>query len=421
MTKSLWQYGYTSEWALAKFFSVVFNGHVSQYFNLIGVSGRERDKIEAVFRLEKEAEKRKRALENGDKWREQNTKTEMKSATDLGERLRKGGLNYSFMNNGNNLKLENLPEGYEAAAIFTKNTTHLDYIEYLYKKMHIICEKPLVVVTDENHRADRAQLDKLEKIAEEDLEFIIMDAEHYSAKKAAITFFERIGGMVEEYGRISKIEACTMEKDHTEKGRTRTLLCRGNRTGLLLDMGVHLFGTITNISGEIGEITHAAYDVYPGHEGCEPYDVETYAEVEFKIRGSLFHDNVNGKFTFAKFIGKFKEPLEKDKKEIKVSFRKDYNNGESEERIVTIDLIGGGVKDDKGKIWYSYSEPSPQEYENILKYFYEAIERKQPPRTSIKRGVKNLNAICRTYEKFPVFLESGGIDEGNHIEVYQRG
>lgn len=414
----LWQFAYTSEWALAKFFSVIFNKDLNN-FNLLGISGRANNKDEVRNRLLEEISKRTQNILHGKKWRMDNTITEIESSLEILKKLKNNELDYYSVNG--NISPENLPQqDFLAAAVHTANPLHLRYIQSLVERgKHILCEKPLIVLTDENHQADNRELNKLEELIEKykDSGIVMMDAEHYSAKIAARTFFENLPKMIGKYGRISRIEGHTYEKDDPEKERTRKMLCRNNRTGLLLDMGVHLFGLITNIEGNIGKISHAEYDIYPGHknetrENCKPYDVETYVKTNFSLEGHLFQDNAQGEFTFAKFIDRFSNPITEDNKTVYITFTKKSKTNEDIDTLVTLDIAKGIVKDNHGQNYHSSS--SKEEYVNILQDFHNAIIEKNQPRTSFEHSLKNLDAIYRTYRDFPVN------DKDNLVERYAR-
>jgi len=408
-------FAYTSEWALAKFFTALFEDGVSETFNLAGICGREKQPSEVIERLTREIGERYHALESKQDWRYNNTLAEIRSATYLIERLRKVKLKYYSIANGN---AQTIPEEEYDGAIFTTNLTHLDYISALAQKGHnILCEKPLVIVTDRFHKADRTQLDKLEEVIDEieSRGIVAMDAEHYSAKKATMTFYERVGDMVMKYGRISKVEAHTSEKDDPNKIRTRNLLSKENRTGLLLDMGVHLFGVISNIGGTIPIIHKAVYGCYPGnpdtseYKACGPYNVETYVETEFKIQGNFFHPESSGKFVFEKFIDRIEgnDKDIKDSKKLKVTFRNDSGI----ETEVIVDFNQGTVISSDKKEWKPLSYISSNEYSNILREFGRAIRSDEQSRTSFKRSVQNLDTIYRIYRDFPF--------EDNKIKVYR--
>jgi len=392
---------YTSEWALAKFFPVIFEDGLSDFFNLVGIYGREQNREEVRDRLLDEIGKRGDALLKGKTWRIENTLKETKSAINLLESLANNQIFYTSIKN------QQLPsKGYDAGVVFTSNTTHLPYIEQLLDKgIHVLCEKPLVPVTDQYHNADRKDLENLERLVEKyKKSLIMMDSEHYSAKKATRIFFEKFGEMIAGYGSISKISGHTKEKDDPEKDRTRKLLSTQNRTGLLVDMGVHLFGIITNIKGEIGDILQTEYSIYPG------YDVETYVKTGFKVEGNLFYDNAEVEFTFAKFVDRFRGPEECEDKKVEITFENRGKGKTIDITVVTIDFSKGTVSDTKGIDWYT--ESSNQEYVNILRDFYNAIIRKKQPRTSFEHSIKSLDAIWRVYDKYPV-LE-------NLVEVYKK-
>jgi len=416
---NLLQVCYTSEWALAKFFRAIVVNVTSSYYNLIGVTGRELDKESARDRMINEDDKRNMIMKQRKNWRIENTLAEKDSIRDILRNIGKGITQYFHSEDGD---ISNINQDYDAAAIFSSNKTHISYIgKFLTLGKHILCEKPIVTVTDENHKADRKQLNELEKIVNETEEsnrkLVLMDSEHYSYKPASITFFERVGDMVAKYGKISNITGCTKELDDPERERVRKILCENSRTGILLDMGVHLFGIISNIEGEVGEITGAKYDPYPGHKEpgkreCLKYDVETYAKVNFELKGNLFHEDAKGEFEFVKFIDRLKTP-EPEKKQVEVTFVDKDESGKNIETIVTVDFASGKVIDNRGEEWHSYSSPSKNEYVNILNEFHNAITRGTEPRTSFRRSIKNLDVIYRTYEKFPV-------QGSNLTEVYQR-
>ena len=397
---SLFQIAYTSEWALAKLFPVMFENGLEDYFTLAGICGREPDPESVRDRLLSEIEKRSVALHAGKTWRMENTLNEIKSAVNILGSLARNGMDYHCVSSG---QLQ-LPRGsYDAGAIFSSNPTHLQYIiKLLEEGKHVLCEKPLVSVTDMNHLADRADLDKLEALVQKHKgSLVMMDSEHYSAKKASRAFFENFGEMIASYGRISKIQGHTNEKDDPSKERTRTILSRQNRTGLLLDMGCHLFGLIANIKGEIGDIAHAKYGMYPG------YDVETYASTKFGIRGNLFYDDAEGEFTFAKFIDRFREPRVSEDKKVEISFEDRRKGKTISTTCVTIDFSRGTVTDSKGREWHT--EASNNEYVNILTDFYNAIIRNQQPRTNFEHSIKSLDAIHRVYQTFPVMKNLVGV------------
>ena len=391
------------------------------------ICGRELDKDKVRSKLLKKIGDYVSAISRGRSWRIENTLNEMSSCTDLLRRI-SNGLEYSLMtdtdNKPNKQNISNICENHSSAIIFTSNPTHIDYIERIGEtsKMNILCEKPLCTLTNEYHSVDDSQLKRLEDVVGKKRdELIYMDSEHYSAKKASIIFFERLGDMVSRYGRISSIDACTLEKDDPEKERTRNLLRIRNRTGLLLDMGVHLFGILTGIGGSVNNISSVKYEKYPGHIGCNSYDVETYCDVKFSLGGNFFHENAEGHFEFAKFIDK-SEKYHKiddfgnvsDSKVFNVKFKNMTLDGLVKDTLVTLDFRKGTVTDSTGFKWMSYSSPSDEEYVNILGDFNNAIVNHQTPRTSFENSLKTLKTIFRVYKDFPINNPS------NYINFYSR-
>ncbi len=435
------QFGYTSEWALAKFFPALFDYGLLEKFELVAICGREADKNQVRDRLLEEKMKRIKVLQNGRDWRVENTIKEIESCFNLYLNFN-NGWNYEDITTG----LNGDGADYDAGIIHTANIFHINQLNILMERgKHILCEKPLIVVTNDKHKADRPQLDELEQLVEKyGADLILMDAEHYSAKRATITFYERVGDMIAKYGHISKIEGYTLEKDDPSKDRTKKLLSRNNRTGLLLDMGVHLFGIISNIEGEVGAIGHAEYGTYPGDKNIPSYDTETTVNTAFGIKGNLFSDSAEGEFTFVKFSDRLKGhyvkilkekigdeltlspegKIAEDYKKIKITFENGQNgncengnqNNSDQNRkttrkttVVTIDFRKGTVTDNQNKVWYSHSEPSLEEYVNILNDFYTAIERHQQPRTNFEHSIQNLEAIYRVYRDFPFQKNQCGV------------
>lgn len=388
--QELFQFGYDSEWALAKFLSAIFENGSSEFFRLCGVCGIEPDSDNAKKRLLEIIESRTKALRIGKNWRIGNIMAEIRSGANLLEKLNTGEIAYYPSVNGD---LSTLPKGDYNAVIMTKNTTHLDYIRALTTTgKNILCEKPLCVLTNENHEANREQLDLLEEIIEKSEGLVLMDAEHYSSKKATITLYERILEMSMEYGRISEINAITIEKDDPRKKRTKKLLSRKNQTGLLTDMGVHLFGVITNIGGVVNSIDNARYGIFPG------FNVETYVEAEFGLKGVLFNERAKGKVKILKFADRLKDPENEDKKQFEITFKDDTGK----ETKVTLDFNKGTVIGPGSKLWLPSKAISTFEYSNILNEFYDAISRGIEPRTSFRRSVKTLDTIYRIYKEFPI-------------------
>ena len=397
LKKDLVIFSYTSIWALVRAFPSIFeNGTTTKYFNNLTVCGRESSREEAIQRLDKDISEI-RGQERGE------NKRVLQSQQNLRDRLNSGRVGYfNFITNGT----INLPDGYYDAAIFTKNTIHHKCIEVLLKhgNINIICEKPLVVLTDETHKADDKELEGLEGLVKQYGDgLVLIDAEHYSAKEATIAFYDNLELMSSKYGQIKDIESRTLEKDDSLSIRTQNLLCIKNRTGLLLDMGVHLFGIITNIKGEVHKIEGATYDKYQG------YNVETHAEVEFKLRGDYFTEDAKGRIKMTKFIDKLKEQKDEqkvqDEKKFIVTF---FDKQTKKETTVTLDFRKGTAISSDGEEFKPKMLVSPNEYDSIFKEFYEciAIKRKDPtkgnPRTCFDNSIRTLRTIYEIYKQFPV-------------------
>ncbi len=407
LCQGLCQVGYTSEWALVKFFSAMEDSEILDCFALKYICGKEESIKDAKQRLLYEVGERRKnlseTLDTENEWRAENIMDESINALKLLKRLYRNEIKYVQLQDVSNSLPLSIYENRDVhvVCLFTPNPTHFHYIEDAFKYgKHVLCEKPLVPVIDIEGVPDRRNLDGMKKLNEERQNHhpIGFDAEHYSAKKAAKIFFDKIGEMVKKYGKITKIEGYLEEKDDPSKERTKFILSRKNQTGLLTDTGVHLFSMITNIGGEVKDIESAEYGIYPG------YDVETYTHVDFKASGDYFDGNIPCSFSVEKFIHKLKEPKERERKE----FVLEFENGAT----VTVNFSKGRVTDNDGKEWEGRVVYSGNEYVNILKDLNDAISNREEPITSFTNSIKNLDAIYRTLKDFKV--------EGNTKEVYRE-
>jgi len=286
----------------------------------------------------------------------------------------------------------------DIVSIFSPNALHTDYSEdAIYHKKHILCEKPLCVVTDIDGKASGRDLDTLIRLNEEreSKGLIFMDAEHYSSKSASKIFFDNIGEIVGRYGKITEVRGYLEEKDNPDKSRTRKLLCRQNQTGLLLDTGVHLLSMITGIGGELRGIENAVYGMHPD------YNVETKADVDLNASGEFFEGNVPVHLKIGKFINLYEEPRDGEKKQIEFDFEKDGVTN-----TLVVDFKTGEVRYSNGEelVENPIYEYSNIEYVNVLNELYDCINNQREPRTSATNSIKILDAIHRCYRDFPVSI-----------------
>lgn len=390
---------YTSEWMQYQLLEALFNtSDTKGKFNLSWIAGGESSLEGAEKRiLEEVIEKSKELKETigtDKEWRVKNTTQEARNLLSLLDKLNNGAVKYVQMNRrGSDLPLHAYDE-VDGVAVFTPNAMHLNYIEdALRLGKHVLCEKPLVVVTDSYGRADRRKLDRLVEL--NDIRgkngAIVIDAEHYSYKVPSKIFFDNINEMVSKYGSIIRVNGYLEEKDNPEKDRTRKLLCRENQTGLVLDTGVHLLSLITGIGGTFGDIISATYGMFSG------YDVETSAHIRLHASGAVFSDNSVVTLSLGKFIDHYRQQKTEETKKVEFVFEK-----EGSETTVVVDYKKGTVSDSTGFAWDGHHKYNTIEYVNILNELYECIAEKRKPRTGISNSITILDAIYRMYKQFPV-------------------
>lgn len=414
------QVAYTSEWAVTKFFSALFNHEhgLAEKYVLKAIAGGERDQTEAWRRMIKEAEQRLERVkqQNG------SGKKELKDLITTLTLAGKEDIKYFPLDRKGNTLPEHIykDDFCDAVVIHSANPSHLNYIRYAIRHgLHVLCEKPLVPVIDRLGTATRDDLDELVRINDDRMRqnqdqpekryvvapdaeqfsinrhdkkkyVIAMDAEHYATKKAALMLLEHIGHMRERYGKIVKIEGCVDEIDDPVSERTHSILSLENRTGLLADTGIHLMSVIGALGGEAFRIYKAAYGAYPG------YDVETSADVTMTVRdtgGGTFAGEIPCELHVAKFVDRMKTPRP-EKKIITFTFEN--------EQEVTANFKAGTVCTKNGGEWGLRKEANPNEYVTILLDFYDAIRQGKEPHTSFSASIKTLDALHRIYSAFPV-------------------
>ncbi|MHA2023710.1 MAG: hypothetical protein ACTSWQ_08630, partial [Candidatus Thorarchaeota archaeon] len=217
---------------------------------------------------------------------------------------------------------------------------------------------------------------------------VVMDAEHYSSKPASKVFLDYVTQMVDDYGPIVQIRGYLEEKDNPSKRRTNELLHNGNQTGVLLDTGCHILSLVAAIGGEFATVERANYGKYPG------YDVETSAHAEFGISGEYFAESAQMSVDVAKFIDKYAEPKDDERKLMEFQFE--------DGTLVTVNFKTGEVADTNGVKWHEnpLTPYSPVEYVNVLTEFHDCIMDGSQPRTSLANSIKVLDAIFQTHDKY---------------------
>ena len=389
--------GFYSEWSLAKFYPAVFEDEkVGGRINLHGVAGRQQA-TDALVRLMEAGEERfdlmKQAYSTGSDWRKEQTKREILSILALQEMLEKGSVKYLTISPENTLPVQAYNESVGAVAVITPNPTHIDFIEdSIEHDKHVTVEKSLVPLYDGRGNISRIDLDRLvlanDKLRRKGL--VGKDSEHYSHKPASLQFFGLIERLHEDYGLIKQVDAYVLETDSPTKPRTKNTLSMQNRTGLLTDTGVHPLSVIANIGGVVGEVFEARYDIFQG------YDVETYAKVDFSIKGKYFTQDASGSIEVGKFMRLPMEEQEKGRKYIDFVFtRKDVDT------VVRVSLNSPNILINGTPVEIG-NEFSKNEYVNILLDFHNAIKQGTKPISSFDTSIPILDAIARTYERFPV-------------------
>lgn len=393
-----------SEWALARFFHALRDKDISEKFQLTAMCAREKTRDDLFGAFLKSVNGRVDLLCNP-KFRAGNRKQEIESLLWLLDLLVKNKADYCPVN-GNQTLPEDAYDKCDVIAIHSKNTCHLGYLQdavaHSKNLRGIICEKPLVTIMDTRGEASRDNLEKLLDLTGVSDGLVLMDAEHYSYKQAALIFYQNLPKILGG-ARIKRVEGCIKEKDDPEFGRTRDILNLQNETGILTDTGVHLLAFISNLGGKAIP-KYARYGIYP------TYDVETFAEAEYEIQGDsrYFSRDATARFTVAKFIDKFKTPEHEESKLIK--FVLDDNSE------VIVDFKKGSVRKKQRGIEQEYTSSqalSSNEYVNVLNHLHNAIETSREPMTCFRNSITSLESAYLTYKDFPIAQHAGGVYESN--------
>ena len=223
----------------------------------------------------------------------------------------------------------------------------------------------------------------------ENIGSVLMDAEHYSYKKAALTFYENLDFLLENGKRkIKQVHGEIKEFDSPDFGRTKDILNLGSETGILTDTGVHLLAFISNL-GARATPTSAKYDRFKG------YDVETSFRGEYAITGNnrVFAKNATFAIDIAKFTDLFINPELGESKLIRFTLDDDTE--------IIVDFSNGIVKKGGIECTFRYSI-SNNEYTNIFGHFFESLNNKTLPLTRFSRSIKTLDSIYQTYNLFPL-------------------
>ncbi|MEI6058160.1 MAG: Gfo/Idh/MocA family oxidoreductase [archaeon] len=398
------QVAHNSEWALARFFSSLKKDSVAKRFELVGVCGVEKTVEDAVESLERGIYTRIEMMDSsGKNFRPGNRKEEIKSALELIRKLSSGKIKYYHVNGA-----ESIQEAYDkseakAVVIHSKNTTHLKYIEKAVEnKLHVLCEKPLVPVLDEEGKPEKRYLGKLEKVidrAEKKL-VSLMDAEHYSYKEASVSFYENLEDILEGK-KIKKVRGEILEKDDPDFWRTKEILSQQNRTGILGDTMCHLLAFVSNLDGT----AVAKSREYDNYSNGMKYDIDTNDKVTYSIRGERFVRGAEAIFEVGKFIHKRKKPLKEESKKMVFTLEDDSE--------VILDFKNGAVEKRKRgrKIgdYVSEHDVDINEYVQILGHFYKSIINQKQSRTSMRRSLRTLSAIASSYELPKKYNKVGGL------------
>jgi predicted dehydrogenase len=379
------QIAYNSEWAIKRFFGAIREKEIQKRFNLTAVCGIDNNKEAAITSLVKGI------IENG------SSDEEKENARYLKEKLMSKEFQYYHVNGTFCLPNAIYGKGFQAEVIHSKNIAHLGYIiDAIMNHKHVLCEKPLVPVLNENGEPTDKYLRKLEEIVATNNELILMDAEHYSYKKASIIFYENLENILKDENnktrKIKSIEGSLVEIDNPYKWRTLAVLSKKNQTGLLGDTMVHLLSFISNLRGKATPI-YREYSQFESKDKKIKYDVDTYDHVKYAVENAdkdFFAEEAKAYLTVAKFADKAGK---KDKKEMK--FVLDDNSE------ISLDLKAGTVikaKDGKTEEYHEKGIASSNEYVNILNHFYNSLSTRQKPLTSFDNSLLTLRAIYDSYK-----------------------
>ena len=393
------QVAHDSEWALAKFFKALRNPTIEEIIELRAICGINADKIAAIGSLTKGITDRLELIQNGGLTRGANRMDETESSRQLTIALASGAIEYYQVRGDDTLPRELYADGIGAVVIHSINPSHLGYIlDAAEHGRHVLCEKPIIPVLDRRAKPTSRNLDILKKYLSDHPDLVLMDAEHYSHKRAPITFYENIERLLGKR-KIKSVEGRVFEVDDPNFARTKNILRPVNETGLMGDVMCHLLAFVSNIGARATPLTreHDAY-AYPS-KGIE-YLVDTYNKVRFKIENlesSYFSADAEARFEIGKFVDKAVEEGKRDEKYIKFILDDDS----------TIKLELGGqnrvlIRDGKGEREYLSDRTVPLcEYVNVLSSFHAAINNKQQPRTCFANSIKTIEAIFQAYSLDP--------------------
>lgn len=379
---------YASEWLRKRMLPALNDKTISSLYKVIGVSGNEETTGKAKQRLT-----------------EIGGPVELALAAQLGS-----GIAYYHVNGENSLPLEVYSGNRKTVYICSKNNTHLPYItDAVMKGANVICEKPLAPILDESGNAYFEGLRKLKHLAKVGAEkgLVLMDSEHYSYKPVSLTFYRHIREILS--GRkIKRVEGEIREVDNPDDKRTRSLLNRASRTGILTDTGVHLLSFISNLEGKARAV-NATYGFYNG------YDVETSANVNFDIfsQNGFFARGATAHLVVEKFIDKKTTPEGKPTKYIRFTLE---NTSNKPDETIELDFVQGTITQHRGRTRIPLDiDPSfdKNEYINILTHFNEVLQHREQPLTPFSNSICTLESLFDVFSKFPLG------DPKNRRKVYQ--
>lgn len=393
------QVAHDSEWALAKFFKALSNPTIEEIIELEAICGITADKIEAIRALTNGITNRLGLIQNGNFNRGDNRKVETESALKLTIALASGEIDYYQVRGNDTLPRKLYSNGIGAVVIHSINPSHLGYIfDAGDHNRHVLCEKPIIPVLDRRAMPTSRNLDLLKKYLAEHPDLVFMDAEHYSHKRASITFYENIEKLLGTR-KIKAVEGRVFEVDDPEFTRTKNILRPINETGLMGDVMCHLLAFISNTGARATPLTREYHSYVDPSKGIE-YLVDTYNKVRFKIdnlESSYFTKDAEARFEIGKFVDKAVEEGKKDEKYIKFIL--------DDDSAIKLELGGQNrvlIQGSTGEQEYrSDRPPSLCEYVNILSSFHAAINNKRQPRTCFANSIKTIEAIFQAYSLDP--------------------
>jgi predicted dehydrogenase len=413
------QVGHNSEWFLEKGFPALTEKKIERRFCLKKICGVYENQEIAREKIREAKKAIKTKIKTS--YAARNILAQKRSLDIMARRLANGRIDYFHVNGNYALPISPDEENDQKVVyICSTNRTHLGYLidAISHKNTHVLLEKPAIIVMNTEGNADDTQLKELEKIIESCPENIrLIDAEHYSHKKAATIFYNKLEEILAGE-KIQRVDAILYEPDDPGKPRNRGLFKRANGTGLLTDTGVHLISFVSNlgaiakpISGKIKYGMHGDYDVETSVNAEYTISNDEYKKSE---RAQYFAEDAKLTLNLEKFskekIG-CEKPGQRTKKRVVITL-------EDNSKVV-INLLTNRVfklSSNGARQSYKLENPYSNEYTHVMQDAYETIiNPKHKARSELRDSVKTMRAIYETYKFAPI------TEKENIEDRYTRG